>query len=248
MNPTKAAVASGVVVLTVGTGYGVSTLFNNDMPEYFSLKTEDTSKYVSDYKDYFVDNSNSENSNWWKWVYKNRYSGKAPTTGKFVDLDSGDAEEKSIKKVCGDFYAEETANVKTTATLTDVNKYLEADVWMYCSVLEKKTKTISEAGKGSSYNTDNTYGKDKASNLSDIDHEDNSYFWNLKNEEFFGRSKRREATSIELATGSIFKALYEKFKNKQGFNPFVDTVKNTCKEAHSKNSSVGDEAPSSEVF
>ncbi|GCE63671.1 hypothetical protein [Candidatus Mycoplasma haematohominis] len=251
MNPTKAAVASGIVVLAVGTGYGVSTLFNNDMPEYFSLAAPATEKYVSGYKDYFVDRSKVENNDWWKWVHKNRYSGKAPITGKFAGLESGDAEEKSIKKVCGEFYEEVIANVETTDASTDVNKYLEADVWTYCSVLEKKPKTISEANRISDYSTTGTYGNVKASNLLDVEHGDNSYFWNLKNDEFFGRSKRKGATSIEsdLTTDtSIFKALYGKFKNKKGFNPYVDTVKNTCKEAYSKNISRDNTAPSVEVF
>ncbi|WP_216083602.1 hypothetical protein [Candidatus Mycoplasma haematohominis] len=120
-----------------------------------------------------------------------------------MNVDGGVGKDRSLNGKCEDVYKQPKANINTQST-HDPNKYLEDEVWRYCSLLSKKPKTIEEAKTTDTYKTENTYGKQYKDKLIDPKHEDNEDFWNLKNAEFLGlkgaKAKREQVTN----SNSIF--------------------------------------------
>ncbi|GCE63808.1 hypothetical protein MHSWG343_08150 [Candidatus Mycoplasma haematohominis] len=244
MDPTKLAVGAGTAVLIAGGGYGVSTLFDGSMPNYFSLPDQ-ANKYITDYHDYFVDHSKPGNDAWWRWVYKNRYqvalgSNNKPFAG-FANLKSGDGKDNSIKKVCEKVY--EVAKDNSTNTIkpsgaSQNTEYLEADVWRYCTAVEVKPKLVSEVtNESSSYTTDNAHGGQLKDKLVSVLAEENSYFWAEQERRFFRDQKddSRSGGHATTADSSIFKALFDKRNKRRSKN---ETLKNVCKDAYNKSEST----------
>ncbi|WP_216083355.1 hypothetical protein [Candidatus Mycoplasma haematohominis] len=228
MDPTKAAVASGVVALAVGTGYGVSTLFNNVMPDYSARQKPDPSdgKYVSNYPDYFVNADDNSNDPWWDWVYKERYqldvslSSPIKPIAKFESLKSG----FEIKGICKSSYAENASGGKIKQEISaggdGKNEYLEANVWRYCTAVNKKPTDIPDAGSTESYNS-GTYGAENKGKLAAINDVSNDSFWKEQQRLFFKGSGGRSGS--QTTEENVFKNLWD---TKKG------NLKDTCKLAY----------------
>ncbi|GCE63811.1 hypothetical protein [Candidatus Mycoplasma haematohominis] len=233
------------VALIGATSLGAVLLLNNGMPEYTTLSSVTSGKYVEEHKDYFVVADGDTNNDWWEWAYRNRYElmDKPANGSKFAGIASGAQGENSLKAKCKDVYTKDKGDINT-GTTHEMNKYSEYEVWQYCSLLRKKPKTIQEANKVSTYTTAGMYGKDKAANLIDPDHLDNEDFWNLKHSQFFGWSNKKGAASNgQEATDdkSIFNKLF-KTKNSTG-----KQIKSLCKEAYFKKES-DEETPKKDVL
>ncbi|GCE63793.1 hypothetical protein [Candidatus Mycoplasma haematohominis] len=230
MDPLKAAAAAGTgAVLLGGGGWGLSmALSNNSMPDYVPL-TNPTGTYFTDNKDYFA--AVNGNENWWRWSYKNRWSVKKPTTGKFQNVTSGDGDKDSIKKVCEDAYTKGTDDISANATN---DKYLESEVWYFCSAVEEKPKTISQVAEEKKiYDAiNNSYGKEKASNLVAVTGNDS--FWLEQERLFFKEENKSDRSGAKASeTGNpLFRNLFAK-RNKT--REEQDTLRNACKEAYKSN-------------
>ncbi|GCE63673.1 hypothetical protein MHSWG343_06730 [Candidatus Mycoplasma haematohominis] len=232
MDPTKAAVASGVVVLAVGTGYGVSALLNNGMPDYSARQKPDPSdgKYVSNYPDYFVNADDNSNDPWWDWVYKERYSAQAQISpGKmFEGVASGSEGENSVKAKCKDAYDKENGEISIPVA-EEGSKYSEVDIWRYCSAVSKKPMGISSSEK---YN-EGTYGKENEGKLVAINDVSNDSFWQEQQRLFFKSGEGRSGS--QATEGNIFKNLWD---SKKG------NLKDTCKLAYETEKKTDDSAES----
>ncbi len=220
--------ASGVVgassILVAGGSYGVSILFSGVMPDYEPLSNSD-GKYVSDFKDYFVDAS--KNDSWWKWSYKNRYlvyedkqdyDGEQRVDPKtlFVGLTGGLGKtDKHIQNVCLKVYEAENAKVKKGVSAND--EYEEADIWRYCTGVKYKPKTIAEnMGEDSSYKgsdaSKKSYGEEYKDQLVSITVDDNVYFWKEQTRLFFKKSGGRSGSKFKNDKNSIFGKLWHRGK------------------------------------
>ncbi|GCE63490.1 hypothetical protein MHSWG343_04870 [Candidatus Mycoplasma haematohominis] len=234
MSLAKAAAAGAAVLTLVAGGYGVSTLFSGGMPDYDALATS-TGKYVSDYKDYFVDAT--KNVSWWDWVYKNRYlvdkDGKdtdgekrpEPKTA-FTSIKNGSGDTAdSIQKVCSNVYS--AAQDKVKAGASGDGEFEEADVWRYCTAVKKKPKTIEnnadEADLYKDGESADTYGVSKKANLISITSEDNAHFWKEQTRLFFRSEGERFGANFENDRTSIFGKFWH---SKKG------NIKDKCKEAY----------------
>ncbi|GCE63477.1 hypothetical protein MHSWG343_04740 [Candidatus Mycoplasma haematohominis] len=261
MSIEKVAAGGAAALALAAGGYGVSTLFTGGMPPYETLNSINASSPLKDYKHYFVDAAKEGNDDWWDWVYTNIYlkdvkgsnNENKPVT-KFKDLKrKSEDENKSLKKVCKDAYdVTDNANISSTKPGdSDNGKFYERDVWRYCSeVLGSKPKFISAAtqiqtpedaskkAENTLYET-NKYGKKYETQLVSIYEPSNKEFWDLKNQEFFGWSKKKgDKADGSSATGTLFRDLHNK-KDK--------SVKEVCLEAYKKDED-GSIAPKADVF
>ncbi|GCE63575.1 hypothetical protein [Candidatus Mycoplasma haematohominis] len=237
----KGAAALGATAVVVGgTGVGAKFLLDAQEPHCVRLKSPATGKYGEDYKRYFAESNGSENDKWWNWVFKNRYekdtrdssANRHEPLSKFKSLESGSGVDKSLKKVCGEAYADEKANVVVSSSAkTDNTKYSEEDVWRYCSIFGNKPKTLREVKADDVSRKNNTFAKTKEDVLIDIADPANQRFWDEQNTYFFGLKE----TELNAGEKSIFKALYKKQNKGQ-----EDTIKNVCEEAYKKQSTVSD--------
>ncbi|GCE63562.1 hypothetical protein MHSWG343_05590 [Candidatus Mycoplasma haematohominis] len=108
----------------------------------------------------------------------------------------------ALKDECKKAYATTKGDVKSTK---ETNKYLESEVWRYCSSLETKPKTISEA-KETTYNSvSGSFGNKKKQELISV--KGNDLFWKLRNQEFFGGGiyGSSKAGTIDATKDSLFK-------------------------------------------
>ncbi|GCE63501.1 hypothetical protein MHSWG343_04980 [Candidatus Mycoplasma haematohominis] len=216
MSLEKVAIGTGVAVLVAGGGYGISTLLNGGMPEYSARqKGSSADKYVDDYPDYFVDASSNENDSWWSWVYKSRYlvgsdekdsDGKTRPTPKRGFL-AGITDGSSIKSVCSQVYGSQKAKIKKEDGTLSNDEYSEADVWRYCTAVNKKPILINLAETELKNNKkekegydDTTYGNTNKENLVAISPEDNKYFWTEQQRLFFGEKSKRSGKHAQHKT------------------------------------------------
>ncbi|WP_216083567.1 hypothetical protein [Candidatus Mycoplasma haematohominis] len=208
MDPTKLAVGTGVAVLAVGGGYGVSALFNGGMPGYSAREVNKSDKkYVDDYPDYFVDASSGANDGWWDWVFKNRYfdkedstSSKNPVPGsKFKGVKSGSKGSDSLKNKCKEVYLQDASKINNTVT-DDANKYFEADAWRYCTAVNKKPTNIPDPTDNSEKYDSGTFGETYKGKLVAISPEDNKYFWDEQQRLFFENDGGRSGKKAEHKT------------------------------------------------
>ncbi|WP_216083582.1 hypothetical protein [Candidatus Mycoplasma haematohominis] len=249
MDPTKLAVGAGAAVLVGGGGYGISTLFTGgNMPGYSPRNVNATNtKYVDNYPDYFVDASKGKNREWWDWVYETRYlvarenktsDGQTRPEPKqsFIGLERGSGDDKSIQKVCRDVYGVDSNKVKTTGNIGD-GEYSEADVWRYCTAVNKKPVLLSSSDAAVTEEktgyTNNTYGDTKKDKLVAITPQNNAFFWQEQERLFFEAEGGR---SGKLATGGS-SALFKKLWSKRS-----GSLKETCEEAYKvdKTNDTGD--------
>ncbi|WP_216083555.1 hypothetical protein [Candidatus Mycoplasma haematohominis] len=262
MSIAKAAAGGTTALALAAGGYGVSALFTEGMPEYEVLSTLGNNSPIKDYKHYFIDTEKPENAAWWDWVYANVYSldvkgsEAGRPTSKFQNLKkASENANNNLKKVCKDAYdVTDKSNIVSEKSSSSNTKFYERDIWRYCSeILGSKPKFISGATKirdssdsaekaeDTLYSSENSYGKKYKDNLVSIYEPSNKSFWDLKNKEFFGKSKKKNWTNVgSSATGTLFANLYKQ-KDK--------SVKDVCLEAYSKDITTGvSEASETDVF
>ncbi|GCE63519.1 hypothetical protein [Candidatus Mycoplasma haematohominis] len=226
MSVEKVALGAGVVVLAVGGGYGISALFNGGMPDYspFKRSAVDNTKYVDSYPDYFVDTEDPKNDPWWDWVYKTRYLAKDGKTsdGKerpepkrgFKDNING---WDDVKKACKSAYGAETGKIKSNTEDPGTDEYYEADVWRYCTAVNKKPIVVSSAPKGDSGSqkedsdyASGTFGQTNKDKLVAITPKDNESFWQEQQRLFFKKGGNRSGENATKTNNFLFKALWDK--------------------------------------
>ncbi|WP_216083264.1 hypothetical protein [Candidatus Mycoplasma haematohominis] len=247
MDPVKGSigVAAGAVIVG-GTAFGVYSSMD-PMPECdvlsgmnnFSDNNDyQSGKYGFAYGDYLVDPdklSEPKNKDWWEWSF--RLLGKQDKTkikkqfaGVSKAFDSTDT--KALNQICKNAYKANKTDVTDNAQDTETNKYLEADVWKFCSISSNGTKPIllNKSGNtedqklvGTSADNSNKWGKKKEDVLVSTRVESNNWFWELKEKQF-----RSASSVVTNETNNIFKALKE---NSNG------TVKATCQRAYDMDSS-----------
>ncbi|WP_216083636.1 hypothetical protein [Candidatus Mycoplasma haematohominis] len=221
----KAAAGTGAVVLTAVGGYGFSTFSASGEPDWKPFTANNlVGKYSEKTKAYFV----GENSDaWWDWSYKNRWS-KDKNENRalhhnFISVTSG----KDLKDKCVAVYGEEKENV-TSAYQN--GKYLELEVWRYCSPLDTKPKTIQETGERTYEGSVSSYGWVKKEKFVSVTIEENNLFWELRDQEFFGLGNYSTIltdNSFDQSKDSLF---HNFFKNKSFENR--PKIKDVCGDAY----------------
>lgn len=136
-------------------------------------------------------------------------------------------------------------------TITEIDdagsttKFKIKDVWRYCSGGWNKPTLVNEDTTPKKPNYEGgTYGKINEGNLVSVTDESNDWFWDLRNQEFFGEGKYSIATGENTksdATNSLFKDLYES-KSK----PDRKNVREICASAYILNSTTGTNKVTSE--
>ncbi|GCE63668.1 hypothetical protein MHSWG343_06680 [Candidatus Mycoplasma haematohominis] len=224
MSLPKLAAGGGAALVIASGGYGISTLFNKGMPDYSSIsESAKKDKYVDSYFDYFVSAEN--NDPWWDWVYKERYSSKGQTSpGKmFEGVTSGSEGNNSIKVKCGDVY-EKTNNEINTSDTAENSKYSEADIWRYCTAVNKKPTNIPSEGESEKYDN-GTYGATNKGKLVAVNDASNDSFWQEQQRLFFKTEKKsnRSGAHAKGTSGTFFKDLWNAKKG---------SLKETCRLAY----------------
>ncbi|WP_216083330.1 hypothetical protein [Candidatus Mycoplasma haematohominis] len=255
MDPTKLAAGIGATaVLIAGGGYGISALLADGMPDYIVLSkgeptpTDSTigklygnylvAPYGSRGKTNISDETKSNSKKWWEWSYRrwekdfkkgsqlsDAFKDDKKINSGFSDVTPEANKAKALNQVCEDVY-KKTENDITPDTDNN-KKRLRDDMWKYCSFFGRKPTTVKEKD-GESYDA-GKYGQTKETELISIDDPLNKLFWEIRNEEFFGKpSIDGIGVGLQETDNSLFKSLYDS-KSSQGRG----TIKNACKEAYS---------------
>ncbi|GCE63795.1 hypothetical protein MHSWG343_08020 [Candidatus Mycoplasma haematohominis] len=242
MDPIKLAAGTGAgALIAAGGGYlTYSSLYGLHLPtvlaELSNLNTvySDAESFGRKNSLYLVDPDS--NQWWWKEKYE---AFKRDVTGDAKDK-LGET-FKDTTKVASSFGSEATAlNTICKTAFTGKENALssedkkESNVWTYCSLLEGKPILVSSSNysdkRGNSH-------KDKAVAI-DVK---NDIFWNLRNDEFFGR--RKEIYKGELATqNSKFRELFYKKKKEKD-----DTIKKVCEDAYESETSDNSNYPEADI-
>ncbi|WP_216083705.1 hypothetical protein [Candidatus Mycoplasma haematohominis] len=223
---TKAAAGTGIVVLVVGGGYGVSTLFTG-MPDWKPFTENNlVSKYAYKTKAYFVGDTKDSDA-WWDWSYKNRWKADKNAKKSLHHNFSNVIDGEDLKNKCVAVYKEDKGNVTSTY---ESGKYLESEVWRYCSPLEIKQKTIQETEEETYKDLAGSYGTTQKEKLISLTDPKNDLFWELKDQEFFGLGNYSTVltdNSFDQSEDSLF---HKFFKTKDKENR--EKIKDVCGKAY----------------
>ncbi|WP_216083606.1 hypothetical protein [Candidatus Mycoplasma haematohominis] len=231
MDLVKASAAAGVFMAAGATTYGISVLWN--MPAWKHITENLTSEvYAENYKHYLV-GATDENKGWWEWSLKNKLSKDKSSENEKPGFGFKDVTDnwKNLKDKCGEAYKKPKGDVVSDTTTSD--KYLERDVWRYCSPSVKgKPSTVADKDTEQYKSKTDVYGTTQKTKLISTTDESNDWFWQIQEDRFFGIGRYKGETpegssGITLADDSLFHELYESRKKYSR-----STVKGTCEIAY----------------
>lgn len=161
-----------------------------------------------------------KNDAWWNWSFKRQYS--SATEG----FASGITDGKTLKNACKKAYlAGNSVDASTKTVTNDSSKYLEEDIWKFCSVGIEKPKTLDEATQGNKnaeekakLNGDwkDKIGEKNKTTLLSIDHPENEWIWDLRQKEFEGEGNTTETNKF-FSKPSSDSVIHIKDKCRQAF-------------------------------
>ncbi|WP_216083701.1 hypothetical protein [Candidatus Mycoplasma haematohominis] len=240
MDLTKAAVGAGVVVLTVGGGYGVSTMFGK---EPIHIQSATTDKFGEDFQFHFMDASDDKNDSWWQTRFEKLKSGDDTNSSNEFKKTAITGFEK-LKEACKKVYTEKATktDVHPNTDSDNTKANYEKDIWDFCSIDGFKPRTIKEAGEEDKNGyTDTKIGKTKSTLLVSIHDKGNEKFWERQARAFHKRKSSDGKQEVDglgkrSQTGSSdFKELYEKQENERTVKALKDTCEKRYKEGSDTN-------------
>ncbi|GCE64062.1 hypothetical protein MHSWG343_10700 [Candidatus Mycoplasma haematohominis] len=197
---------------------------------------EDTFGYF--FKHHFVDASNGENEEWWKWAYKNRYqfariafnSSDGYLSEEFKSVN----DHNSLKSSCEKVYKKKlkTHDVDESSVIQKEEINLLEEIWLYCSTEGIFPITVEE-----DYEWDQEEEEEKDNNIHDTEEKinpnyqsrlvaisGNEKFWNNHAKTFFkqdvGKGSGNKATESEAGFSELYK--------KTGGDRTVKELKELC--------------------
>ncbi|WP_216083709.1 hypothetical protein, partial [Candidatus Mycoplasma haematohominis] len=141
-----------------------------------------------------------------------------------VKEDNSADNAKALNKVCEELYKGDTSALSGTNNLKN-------NFWKYCSFLGKSPTTVGVKDEKEVYQS-GKYGETKKAKLISTVDPENSVFWEVRNEEFFGNDAGINGSSADATNDSVFHAL---FKTPAGENR--GHIRDACKKAYGLSSS-----------
>ncbi|GCE63442.1 hypothetical protein [Candidatus Mycoplasma haematohominis] len=250
MDPIKLSAGALGVAILAGGSYGIYDAVSWIMPDDYLVLSKCSNKgdYSSDnkagkdYGRYLIGAYDKQNEKWWNWSYRwwqydlknnsNTLDDKFNSSDKIksafsVKEDNSADNAKALNKVCEGLYKGNSSDVDPTSGINN----LKNNFWKYCSFLGKSPTTVGVKDEKEVYQS-GKHGETKKANLISTVDPENSVFWEVRNEEFFGNDAEINGSSADATNDSVFHKL---FKTPVGENR--GHIRDACKKAYGLSSS-----------